>query len=244
MDGLHGLMNSVTLKLLLSCPPLLSTATCGLTHRPRNTHHKVVHFNPPQLIPSFSPSKAHEINSGSWGILSGNKAGSWKALQLAGGHCSQLVDHLSTIQETAHKCSQFLSLLRCKEDAEEELVEFEVVPCLQSWNSSTKETHLRVLSSWWSYRSPSTRAVQTREGFCSNLNPRFRVQGILKIRSISRTQICGVFPGIRVFPGFRVWCIGGYWRASVTLGSWNVWLIQVLENLIIRCGIQTEIMGG
>ncbi len=47
MDGLHGLMNSLTLKLLLSCPPLSSTATCGLTHRPRNTHHKVVHCNPP-----------------------------------------------------------------------------------------------------------------------------------------------------------------------------------------------------
>lgn len=89
MDGLHGLMNSLTLKLLLSCPPLSSTATCGLTHRPRNTHHKVVHFNP-QLIPSFSPSKAHEINSSSWGLLSGNKAGSWNALQLAGGPS---VDH-------------------------------------------------------------------------------------------------------------------------------------------------------
>lgn len=56
-----------------------------------------------------------------------------------------------------------------------------------------KETHLRVLSSSWSYRSPSIRAVQTREGLGSNLDPRFRVQGIFKIRSL----------GFRAFPELR-----------------------------------------
>jgi hypothetical protein len=56
-----------------------------------------------------------------------------------------------------------------------------------------KETHLRVLWSSWSYRSPSIRAVQTREGLGSNLDPRFRVQGIFKIRSL----------GFRAFPELR-----------------------------------------